>query len=88
METKDLNKLKRKELLELILAQASRIEKLEKELNSRRIKIEESGSLAEAVLKLNNLFEDAQKAIDDYTYNIKLNNRKKGSIKNNKRGNK
>ena len=77
MEKKDLKKIKRKDLLELLLAQTNRIRELEEEnirlqneLNNRKIKIDESGTLAEAALKLNNLFEDAQKAIDDYFYNL------------------
>lgn len=80
METnKELKKLGRKELLEIILEQVKRIENLEKELQvanekieSKRIIIEESGSLSEAVLKLNGMFESAQKSIDQYILNIKL----------------
>lgn len=77
MEKQDLKKIKRKDLLELLLAQTNRIRELEEEnirlqneLNNRKIKIDESGTLAEAALKLNNLFEDAEKAIDDYFYNL------------------
>lgn len=77
MKKQDLKKIKRKDLLELLLAQTNRIRELEEEnirlqneLNNRKIKIDESGTLAEAALKLNNLFEDAQKAIDDYFYNL------------------
>lgn len=77
MNKQSLKKLNRKELLELILEQTNRIKeledeniKLQNELNEKIIKIEESGSIAEASLKLNNLFEDAQKAIDDYIYNL------------------
>ena len=77
MEKQDLKKIKRKDLLELLLAQTNRIRELDEEnirlqneLNNRKIKIDESGTLAEAALKLNNLFEDAQKAIDDYFYNL------------------
>lgn len=80
METnKELKKLGRKELLEIILEQVKRIENLEKELQvanekieSKRIIIEESGSLSEAVLKLNGMFESTQKSIDQYILNIKL----------------
>ena len=77
MEKQDLKKIKRKDLLELLLAQTNRIRELEEEniklqneLNNRKIKIDESGTLAEAALKLNNLFEDAETAIDDYFYNL------------------
>lgn len=78
MEKQDLRKLKRKDLLELLLKQATRIKDLEDEiitlnnkLESRKIIINESGSIAEAALKLNNIFEDAQKSIDDYVSNVK-----------------
>lgn len=78
MEKQDLRKLKRKDLLELLLKQATRIKDLEdviitlnNKLESRKIIINESGSIAEAALKLNNIFEDAQKSIDDYVSNVK-----------------
>lgn len=52
-----------------------RIGKLKAELEAlrldRKIQIEEAGSLAEAVLKLNGIFETAQKAADQYLYNLK-----------------
>ena len=44
---------------------------INKELESKKINIKESGSIAEAALKLNNIFEDAQKSIDDYVSNVK-----------------
>ena len=75
----DLAKIKRKDLLELMLAQAERIKELENEintlksqLNQKEILISESGSIAEASLKLNDLFKNAQKAIDQYFDNIKI----------------
>lgn len=75
----DLAKIKRKDLLELMLAQAETIKELENEintlksqLNQKEILISESGSIAEASLKLNDLFKNAQKAIDQYFDNIKI----------------
>lgn len=83
MEQKDLKKLKRRELLELMLEQAKRIQKLEleikdlkSELDSKKIKIKESGSIAEAALKLNNIFEDAENAVNQYYENFKDNCKK------------
>lgn len=77
MNDKELRKISRKELLELLLAQAKRIEELEtelnktkEELNSKKIIISESGNLAEASLKLSGIFEVAQQAADEYLYNI------------------
>lgn len=83
MENKKLRKIKRRELLEIMLEQAKRIEELESELaktkeslNSKKIIIAESGNLAEASLKLNEIFEVAQQVADDYVYNIKENCKK------------
>lgn len=77
MDGKDLRKLSRKQLLEILLAQVTRIEKLEeelekknKELSSKKVAIKESGSIAEASLKLSGIFEVAQQACDDYIKNI------------------
>lgn len=78
MDEKRLRKIGKKELLEILLSQAKRIEELEielaktqKKLDSKKIAIEESGSLAEASLKLNGIFEAAQKAADQYLLNVK-----------------
>ncbi|MGT2722383.1 hypothetical protein [Streptococcus porcinus] len=75
---KDLKKLSRKELLELLLEQQLLIEKQEKELkeikvklNNQKIEIEDSGTLAEASLRLSGIFEAAQEAADIYLKNIK-----------------
>lgn len=74
----DLSKLKRTELLEIMLAQSEEIDRLRAELaekdqllKDREIKIAESGSLAEASLKLTRVFEEAQKAADLYLYNVR-----------------
>ena len=76
-ERKNLSKLKRSELLEIILAQSEEIERLraelaqkDAELESRRIAITESGSIAEASLKLTRIFEEAQKAADLSVANV------------------
>lgn len=44
---------------------------LQKERTNRRIELEEAGSIAEASLRLNGMFETAQKAADQYLYNIR-----------------
>lgn len=84
MNEKDFRKLKRIELYEIMLAQAEEIDALrselaatKEELNNKKIKIEHSGSLAEASLKLTNIFEEAQKAADLYLFNLK---RKAGDV--------
>lgn len=77
MAVKDLRKLSKTELLELLIEQGrenlalkARLEAAEAELAQRRIAIEESGSLAEAALKLSGVFEAAQRAIDLYRENV------------------
>lgn len=42
------------------------------EREDRRIELEEAGSIAEAALRLNGIFNAAQKAAEQYLYNIKL----------------
>lgn len=76
-QEKDLKKLKRSELLEIMLAQSEEIDRLRKELaekdaqlQDRTIKIQQSGSIAEASLKLTNIFEEAQRAVDLYVANV------------------
>ncbi len=73
-----LKKLKRQELLELLLEQTKRAEALEEELKkkneeleNKKIALEESGSIAEAALRLNSVFEAAEKAAEQYLQNIK-----------------
>lgn len=78
MTEKELLKLKRSEILEIMLAQSREIDKLRKELEEtksqledRKIKIKKAGSLAEASLQLTNIFAEAQKAADLYVENIR-----------------
>lgn len=75
---KDLKKMSRRDLLEILVLQSKKIDSLEEELDkvneqlsSKRISIEEVGSIAEASLKLNKVFETAQQAADQYLENIK-----------------
>ena len=78
MTNKELRKLQRMELLEILVDQRKRIDELEKELaevrkkaESREIKIRNSGSLAEASLALSRVFEEAQWAADLYLENVR-----------------
>ena len=73
MTDKELRRLRRDDLLQILINQqrsldeyAALVEDYETQLNDRRISVEESGSLAEAALKLNGVFEAAQKAADQY----------------------
>ena len=73
MVEKELKKLSRRELLEILIMQSKRVEKLEaqlaeanRKLEDRRIRLESVGSIAEAALALNNVFEAAQRAAEQY----------------------
>ncbi len=78
MTDKTLRRLSRRELVELLLAQSKEVEQLraelaqaEQKLKSRQILLREAGSIAEASLRLNEVFESAQKAADQYLLNVK-----------------
>ena len=77
MDNKKLKRIGKKELLEILLSQAKKIEELERELKksqklleTKKISLEECGNLAEASLKLNKVFEVAQQSADQYLLNI------------------
>jgi len=79
MTNKELKKLSRTDLLKMLIAQSKEMEALKKQLKEanemledRRIMIENSGSIAEAALQLNGVFEAAQKAAAQYLENIQL----------------
>ena len=70
---KDLKKLNRYQLLELLIVQTSRADKLqarleevEKQLNEKDLKMTSLGSIAEASLQLGGVFQAAQAAADLY----------------------
>ncbi len=73
MTEKELKKLSRAELLEMLIAQSKKLNRIDeelaaaqKELERRDIAITTSGTLAEASLKLNGVFEAADKAAKQY----------------------
>lgn len=77
MTDQDLKKLNRRELLELLLKQSTEIQSLQEQLRrseaalaDRRLRIDQAGSIAEASLQLNGIFEAAQAACQQYTENI------------------
>ena len=77
MTDKQLKKLSRRELLEMLIVQTRKVEKLEaqleeanRKLNDKTVLIENSGSLADAVMQLNGVFEAAQNAAQQYLDNI------------------
>ena len=73
MTDKELKKLSRSELLELLIDQMKENERLRlklkkayKQLHDRKLVMEQTGSIAEAALQLNGVFEAAQAAADQY----------------------
>ena len=73
MTEKDLRKLNRYQLLELLVVQTERADKLqarleatEKQLNDQNIQLASLGSIAEASLELKGVFNAAQEAADMY----------------------
>ena len=79
MKDKKFKKLSRSELLEMLLEQTKEVKRLTKELEianqaleNRKIMLDNTGSIAEASLKMSSIFEDAQKAANLYLANIKL----------------
>ncbi len=85
MTEKELKRLNRAELLEMLIAQSRTLSKVEEELDETRAKLEEaqaelekkniavrsSGTLAEAALKVSGIFEDADRAAALYIENAK-----------------
>lgn len=87
MVDKEIKRMKRGDLLDILVQQNREIERLQQELEaanqelaSRRIKIETSGSIAEASLMLNGVFEAAQAACQQYIDNVKLCSEEKERI--------
>ncbi len=79
MTSKDLKRLSRRDLLEMLLELSKEneqlrqeVKELQKQLDDRCIAIENCGSLAEAALQLNGVFQAAQAACDQYIENIKF----------------
>lgn len=76
MDEKQMRKLSRYQLLELLIMQTERADALEKQvaeleerLNEKEVKISALGSIAEASLQLSGVFEAAQKAANIYLDN-------------------
>lgn len=73
-----MRKLTRAQLLELLVMESREKEQLEKELaearnalEDRRLRVERAGSIAEAALSVNGIFERAQETADQYLENIR-----------------
>ena len=78
MAEKELRKMNRTELIEIIYALQQNEktlrrenEDLQEQLEDRTIHMEKAGSIAEAALGLNHIFEDAERAAKQYLYSVK-----------------
>ena len=78
MTDKELRRLSRGELLEILFVQQKEIEELQTELEQvrqqladRQLRLSEAGDLASASVAITKLFEEAQRAADIYLENVK-----------------
>jgi len=78
MTERELRRLSRADLMELLLEERKenerlqqQLEKARKLLEDRRIVMERAGSIAEAALQLNGVFEAAQAAALQYLENVR-----------------
>ena len=78
MTDRELRKLSRAGLLEILLTQSREIDRLRAEVEELNARLEyrdlimsHSGSIAEASLRINNVFEAAQKAADQYVDSVR-----------------
>lgn len=77
MTERELKKLSRSDLLELLLVQTKenellkkKLEETEKALEERQLRLVRVGTLAEAMVEVNHVMEAAQAAADQYLENI------------------
>ena len=78
MTDKELRRLSRSELLEMMISLTEeneklkiRLEQAEAQLKDRRILVDKAGSIAEAALQLNKVFEAADRAAQQYLENVR-----------------
>lgn len=79
MKEKELRKLSRRELLELLLEMSTangemrlRISEMEAELEKKQIVAERCGSIAAAALEINHVFEAADAAAKQYVESVRM----------------
>lgn len=80
MTDKELKKLSRTDLLELLVEQGKQLEELqnkyaelEQRFEERRIEMKNAGSIADAAMRINDIFNVAQRTANDYIANVKNN---------------
>lgn len=87
MTEKELRKLSRAELLEMLISQSKELQSCQEKLTAaeaalqrREIAIDKAGSIAEASLMLSGIFDAAQLACQQYTDNIKTLSERQESV--------
>ena len=78
MTDRELRKLSRAELLELLLEESrenerlrAQLQEMNEKLADRAIRIERAGSIAEAALQFNGVFQAAEEAAAQYLENVR-----------------
>ena len=91
MKIDNWHKMGKMDMLTIIYEQEKKIQKLTKEvedlksqLADRTIQIKKAGSIAEASLKINKIFEMAQQAADEYLKSVKRVNKNIDKVRNKK----
>ena len=79
MTDRDLRKMNRRELIELLIASENENNQIKEQLGqqtvqlqNKKLQIENAGSMAEAAMALNGVFESVDKAAAQYLENIRL----------------
>jgi predicted component of type VI protein secretion system len=87
MTEKEFRKLSRAQYLEMMVEQGREIKRLKEDLElvqqklaAKELKIADAGSIAEAALSINEVFESAQRAADQYLENIKARSTDAGGM--------
>ena len=88
MTEKELRRLSRRELLEMLITRTienvrltEELQQARKELSDREFIQDRAGSMAEAALQLNGVFEAADRAAMEYLENIRRMAEESGSAK-------
>ena len=71
MNTKELKRLSRKQLLQMLIEQIEENQQLRQQVEKRRITIQKAGTLAEASMQLSGIFEAADRAAQEYLRNVR-----------------
>lgn len=87
MTAKELKKLSRRDLLEILLEQSRQMQSLQEQLeeaqaklDDRQLKLDKAGSIAEAALQLNGVYEAAEAACQQYIESMKERSQRQDAI--------